>query len=69
MNMEGVMLKDEELEMVSGGVTNTSVNGAAGETPLTTKKFNCPKCGVERDFYLYSGGRCVCSKCAYEMFK
>ena len=69
MNMEGVMLKDSELEMVSGGVTNETAKTGQTQQPGETKQFLCPGCNGLWDFYIYMGGRCVCSHCGYEMFK
>ncbi|MCR5688415.1 MAG: hypothetical protein K6G58_10390 [Lachnospiraceae bacterium] len=69
MNMEGVMLKDEELEMVSGGAVGAHLRDEQADAPVQTKKLTCPNCGPNTDFYIFSGGRCVCSKCSFELFK
>ncbi len=57
-------LTDDGLESVSGGITRTPAN-TMNTQPKKTEY--CPKCETERTFYLYSGGRAICSTCGKEI--
>ena len=52
----GMELTDEELESATGGT---------GDTSLTVKHM-CENCGKTTQFYVYSGGRAVCSVCGFK---
>ncbi|MCR4990707.1 MAG: hypothetical protein K6A38_07590 [Lachnospiraceae bacterium] len=65
-------LKDDELNKVSGGAgTPVNKTGSAVDPAncLGTKVMKCDKCDADRKFYLFTGGRCVCSECGNEIFK
>ena len=74
-------LEMDDLEKVTGGKGKCVIPGVAGgaggaggtgepgdPNQVQTRKSDCPVCGVEREFYLYSGGRALCSKCSFEKF-
>ena len=58
-----VFLKEEDLEKVTGGAASQTNNY------IDTKEYDCPKCGKKRMFYLFSGGRTICSKCSTEIMR
>ncbi|MBO4904600.1 MAG: hypothetical protein J5367_05195 [Lachnospiraceae bacterium] len=53
------MLNVDDLEQVTGGDDNNPTN----EPPKKKMYCNDPRCKTDRIFYLYSGGRAVCSFC------
>ena len=55
-DINGYKPTDEELEKIGGGI-NTNV---------PTRRSECPRCDKETVFYLYTGGRAICSDCGYE---
>ena len=62
MNMADMKIDEEKLDKVVGGATNN-----VSET-CKTKLSPCPRCKKDTIFYLYTGGRAVCSECEYEKF-
>lgn len=57
-------LEDEALSGVNGGVALKSQENG---NYISTSEKDCPVCNKKTTYYVYSGGRAICSKCGHKI--